>query len=61
MVHSTVIAIGLFFVADGFLERVETARGTRFEHRAVVFFAIILVLSMATFQVLGVLMKPMGG
>lgn len=60
IVYFTVIAIGLYFVADGILDRVETARGARFEHRAVVFFAIILVLSMATFQVLGVLMKPVG-
>ncbi|HZN85334.1 MAG TPA: hypothetical protein VFB53_00985 [Burkholderiales bacterium] len=49
LVYFTVIAIGLYFGADWLLERMERARGKRFENRQVVFFAIILPLALATF------------
>jgi hypothetical protein len=49
VVYFTVIAIGLYFGADWLLERIERARGRRFENRQVAFFAIILPLALATF------------
>jgi len=49
IVYFTVIAIGLYFGADWLLDRIERARGKRFENRQVVFFAIILPLALATF------------
>jgi len=49
IVYFTVIAIGLYFGADGLLDYLERARGKRFENRQVVFFAIILSLALATF------------
>ena len=49
IVYFTLIAIGLYFGADWLLERLERARGRRFENRQVVFFAIILPLALATF------------
>jgi hypothetical protein len=49
IVYFTVIAVGLYFGADWLLERIERARGKRFDNRQVVFFAIILPLALATF------------
>ena len=49
LVYFTVIALGLYFGADWLLERIERARGKRFENRQVAFFAIILPLALATF------------
>lgn len=49
IVYFTIVAIGLYFGADWLLERIERARGKRFENRQVVFFAIILPLALATF------------
>ncbi len=57
MVYYTLTAIALYFVSDWLLERIEQARGKRFENRSVIFFAIILVLALVSFQVIGRLMR----
>jgi hypothetical protein len=49
IVYFTVIAIGLYLVADRLLDWIERKRGARFENRQVVFFAIILPLALVTF------------
>jgi hypothetical protein len=49
LVYFTLVAIGLYFGADWLLERIERARGRRFENRQVVFFLIILPLALASF------------
>jgi hypothetical protein len=49
-VYFTLTAIVLYFVSDWLLERVEAAAGRRFEHRTLIFFAIILVLAVASFS-----------
>jgi len=49
IVYFTVVAVGVYFGADWLLERIERARGARFENRQVVFFAIILPLALAAF------------
>jgi len=49
LVYFTLVAVGLYFGADWLLERLERARGRRFENRQVVFLAIILPLALATF------------
>jgi hypothetical protein len=46
------VAIGLYFVADRLLDRIEVARGARLEHRTLVFFGILLALALITFTVL---------
>jgi len=61
IVYFTVIAIGLYFGADWLLERIERARGKRFENRQVVFFAIILPLALATFWLVRMLSGPPAG
>lgn len=49
IVYFTAVAIGLYFGADWLLERIERARGERFENRQVVFFLIILPLALLSF------------
>lgn len=57
IVYYTLTGIALYFVSDWLLERIEQARGKRFEKRSVIFFAIILVLALVSFQVIGRLMR----
>ncbi len=57
IVYYTLTAIALYFVSDWLLERIEQARGKRFENRSVIFFGIILVLALVSFQVIGRLMR----
>ena len=49
LVYFTLIAVGLYFGADWLLDRIERARGARFENRQVAFFAIILPLALVSF------------
>ena len=58
ILYFTAVAVGLYFLADWLLDRIEVARGKRFEYRQLVFFAIILVLALASFQLMGVLTRP---
>ena len=52
LIYFTVVGIALYFAADWILERIETARGVRFENRSVIFFCIILALALITFQII---------
>lgn len=61
IVYFTVMAIGLYFGADWLLDRIESARGKRFENRQVVFFAIILPLALAAFWLMRMLSGPPAG
>ena len=56
-VYFTMVAIGLYFFSDWLLERIERVRGKRFEQRSIVFFAIITVLALISFQVIQLLMR----
>lgn len=58
IVYFTLVGIGLYFAADWMLDRIESARGNRFENRSVIFFVIILVLALSTFQLINYLQKP---
>ena len=57
IIYFTLVAIGLYFASDWMLDRIETARGRQFENRSVIFFVIILVLALVSFQLLGRLMR----
>lgn len=48
----TLTAIILYFAADWALDRIERQRGRRFENRSVIFFVIILVLALISFQLI---------
>ncbi len=58
IVYFTVVAIGLYFLADWILDRLERARGARFENRSLVYFAIILPLAVLTFWLINTLSGP---
>ena len=49
LLYFTVAAIALYFVSDWVVDRIEQAAGRRFEHRTLLFFAIIFVLGTVTF------------
>lgn len=57
-VYFTLVAIGLYFFADWLLNRIERARGARFDNRSLIFFAIILLLALVSFQLMQLLLKP---
>ena len=52
ILYYTVAAIFLYLVSDWILNRIETRLGRRFENRSLVFFVIILVLSVALFNLI---------
>ena len=51
-VYFTIAGIGLYFLSDIILDRVEQARGARFKHRSLIFFGIIFVLAALSFAVI---------
>lgn len=52
VVYFTLAAIVLYFVSDRILDRIEVARGERLEHRSLIFFAILLGLSLISFAII---------
>ena len=52
MLYYTVAAIFLYAVSDWILNQIEIRRGERFDNRSVIFFAIILILSVALFNLI---------
>jgi hypothetical protein len=51
-VYFTLVAIVLYLVSDWLLERIEVAAGRRFEHRSLLFFAILLTLALSSFALI---------
>jgi hypothetical protein len=61
IVWFTLIAVALYVFADRALDRIEQARGKRFdENRPLVFFAIIAPLALLTFWLIRTLSGPPG-
>ncbi len=56
--YFTVVAIALYFLSDWILNKIEQRIGKRLEYRSVVFFVIIIVLAMASFNFIDTLMTP---
>ena len=48
--YYTLIGIGLYFISDWLLDRLENAYGSRFKYRSLVFFVIIAILALITSQ-----------
>ena len=46
----TLMGIGLYFVSDWILDRLEVSRGERFKNRNIIFFLIILTLAFLSFS-----------
>ena len=57
-VYFTLTAVVLYVVSDWALQRVEGALGRRLENRSLVFFAILLGLSLVSFSLIRVLTSP---
>lgn len=55
-IYFIVTAIALYFVSDRILDRIEVAFERRFEHRTLIFFAILLVLTLTSFALIRKLM-----
>lgn len=49
VIYFTLAGIALYFVSDWILQRIELRFGKRLEHRSLVFFGIILSLSLTSF------------
>ncbi|MEO5352414.1 MAG: hypothetical protein H7835_04290 [Magnetococcus sp. XQGC-1] len=56
MLYYTLAGVFLYFASDWILERIELARGARLPQRNLVFFVIILLLSMGTFHLIQALL-----
>ena len=50
--YYTLVAVVLYFVSDWILQRIEVRRGERFEHRTLIFFAIITSLALLSFALI---------
>ncbi len=51
-VYFTLVAIVLYIAADRILDRIEVSRGKRFEHRSLIFFAILASLALGSFTLI---------
>lgn len=52
VIYFTITALLLYVAADKILLTVEKMRGGHFKNRSMIFFAIIMVLAVGTFQIL---------
>ena len=55
IVYFTLAAAILYLLSDWILERVEVTAGRRFQHRSLVFFSILLTLSVTSFTLISYL------
>lgn len=52
IIYFTIAAILLYVGADWILKRIETAAGRTLEYRSIIFFAILLVMALASFALI---------
>lgn len=52
IIYFTLTAIILYLAADWILRRAETAAGRIFEHRSLIFFAILLTMAVTAFALI---------
>ena len=53
----TLVAVALYFFSDWLLRQLERYRGKPFEHRQGIYFVIILVLTLTSFEIIGRLLR----
>ena len=56
-VYYTLAGVGLYLLSDWLLRRIESWRGEVFEQRTLIFFGIISVLAVTSFQAIEWLLK----
>ena len=52
IVYFTLAAAVLYLLSDWILERVEVTAGRRFQHRSLIFFSILLTLTITSFALI---------
>lgn len=57
----TLVAIFLYIFADWLLRKLEQRRGAHFKNRSLIYFVIILILTLGTFEVLQHFLQQSGG
>ena len=57
IIYFTVTAIFLYLISDMILNKIEKIRGERLKSRSLIFFAIILVLSLISFNLIEYVMR----
>jgi hypothetical protein len=50
--YFTIVAVGLYFLADWLLNRLETRAGRRFEYRSIYFLFILGALALGSFALI---------
>jgi hypothetical protein len=58
VIYFTIAAILLYVAADKILVMIERLRGGHFKNRSLIFFALIMALSVGTFEVLQRVLPP---
>lgn len=58
IIYFTLTAIALYVLSDWLLGRMEAFAGKRFEHRNLIFFALLLVLALVGFALIRHLVAP---
>jgi len=48
----TIVAVGLYFLTDWLLRTIEQYRGEPLPHRSLIYFAIIFVLAIVSFEII---------
>ena len=51
-IYYTITAVLLYLLSDWILNKIETYYGKRFEYRSVIFFVIIMVLAVGSFEII---------
>lgn len=57
-VYYTIAGVVLYLLADWILRRMEARAGRVFEHRTLVFFALLSALALGTFALIRALIAP---
>lgn len=50
--YYTITAVILYLLSDWILNKIETYYGKRFEYRSVIFFVIIMILAVGSFEII---------
>ncbi len=53
IIYLIIVAVPLYFFADWLLRRIEQAKGRTLEHRTLVFFLLLLGLTLVAFHFIG--------
>ncbi|HEY7753059.1 MAG TPA: hypothetical protein VH856_04520 [Steroidobacteraceae bacterium] len=57
-VYYTIAGVVLYLLADGILRRLEARAGRVFEHRTLVFFALLSAMALGSFALIRALVAP---